>query len=45
MLPGQFEAFAHRKAFRMQQVRDDIRTGAASTEGDKIGPQSKDKRI
>ena len=29
MLPGQFEAFAHRKAFCEQQVRDGIKSGAA----------------
>ncbi|WYD80448.1 MAG: SAM-dependent methyltransferase [Candidatus Electrothrix gigas] len=28
MLPGQFEAFAHRKAFCEQQVRDSISSGA-----------------
>jgi methyltransferase (TIGR00027 family) len=28
MLPGQFEAFAHRKAFCERQVRDGITTGA-----------------
>ena len=28
MMPGQFEAFAHRKAFCEQQVREMIRTGA-----------------
>jgi methyltransferase (TIGR00027 family) len=28
MLPGQFEAFAHRKAFCEQQVREGIKTGA-----------------
>jgi len=28
MLPGQFEAFAHRKAFCERQVRDGIRAGA-----------------
>ena len=28
MLPGQFEAFGHRKAFCERQVRDGIRSGA-----------------